>query len=299
VIGFIVNPVSGNGRGAAVWSKLESVLKKRNTAYVVEKTAKMGDAKQLTIEMLTRGEVQVLVAVGGDGTVNEVINGMIAVNTPCRFAHIAAGSGNDFARGHALPTEPIEALEKILNAEEGKAIDLLQVNGRIAANAVGAGFDGQVAKTTNEASYKKLLNRLRLGVFAYIISVIRVLFFYRPSTVWLSVDGEEEEIEGVWLIAVANIANYGGGMLICPGAAANDGIAEVCVVSKVTRWGLLRAFPLIFSGAHVNHPAVRFYRGTAIAVRTAKPLVVHADGETVGQTPISIEVLPNRLQVLK
>lgn len=298
-IGFIVNPVSGNGRGAAVWSRLEAVLKKRNIDYVVEKTARMGEANRLTVGMLTRSEVKVVVAVGGDGTVNEVINGIIEANVPCQFAHIAAGSGNDFARGHGLPVDPVDALDKIISAKEGEAIDLLQVNDRIAVNAVGAGFDGQVAKTTNHASYKKLFNQLRVGVLSYIISVIRVLFFYQPCTVSLTIDGVEDEIEGVWLIAIANIPNYGGGMLICPSAVANDDVAEVCVVSKVSRWGLLRAFPLIFSGAHVNHPAVRFYRGTNIKVHAAKPLVVHADGETVAETPISVRVLHKRLHVLK
>jgi len=297
MIGFVVNPVSGNGRGAKVWRELENVLQERGISYQVKLTMESGEAKQLASQLVIAG-ARLVVAVGGDGTVNEVINGLYEADGHCLFGHIATGSGNDFARAYGISRNPREALETILAGRQVMAIDLLRINDRVAANAVGAGFDGQVAKTTNEAAYKKLCNRLKLGFLAYIVSVLRVLLSYRPSRVTIRVDGREETIDQVWLIAVSNIPNYGGGMLINPHALADDGIAEVCVVSNVGRWELLRAFPLIFSGAHVNHPAVRFLRGRRIEISSQHPLIVHADGEVVATTPLVIEVVPHRQQVL-
>ncbi len=173
------------------------------------------------------------------------------------------------------------------------------MNDRVAINAVGAGFDGQVAKVTNEASYKKWFNRWKLGMVSYVVSVLRVLFSYKPCDATITVDGKTERLSQVWLIAVANIPNYGGGMLICPKAVFDDGIAEVCVVSGVSRWSLLRAFPLIFSGAHVKHPAVRFFSGERISIQSERPLVVHADGEVVAETPITVTVLKRHQKVIK
>lgn len=154
-----------------------------------------------------------------------MINGIHAAGSTCKLAHIAAGSGNDFARRHRLPATPVKTLEKILQAkedEEDKAVDLLQANGRMAINSVGTGFDGAVAREANKAWYKKWLNQWKLGVLSYIITVIRVLFYYQPCTISLNIDGKEERLSNVWLIAAANIPNYGGGMLICPDADDQD-----------------------------------------------------------------------------
>lgn len=294
MLGFVVNPVAGNGRGLLVWKRLEKELVRRRIGFRVKMTTEQGEAKKLAESLLRKEEVSKVIAVGGDGTVNEVMNGIKEAGRSCPFGHIPAGSGNDFARGHSLERDPVLALEHILADHANKAIDLLQVNGQIAVNAVGAGFDGQVAKTTNEAVYKKWLNRLGLGKIAYVMSVIRVLLSYRTCRVKLHIDGRENELNEVWLIAVANIPNYGGGMLICPDAVPDDGKAEVCVVSGVSRWALLCAFPMIYKGTHVSHPGVRFFQGRRIVIESERELIVHADGEVIASTPIAVEVTPQR-----
>ncbi|MEJ8547361.1 diacylglycerol/lipid kinase family protein [Brevibacillus borstelensis] len=290
MFGFIVNPVAGNGRGLLVWNRPQKELERRRAIFRVKMTAKQGEAKKMAVELLQKEEVSKIIAVGGDGTVNEVISGMKMAGIPCTFGHIPAGSGNDFARGHSLPSDPVAVLEHILAEGEGKAIDLFRVNGQIAVNAVGAGFDGEVAKVTNEAAYKSWLNRWRLGKLSYIISVIRVFLSYQTCRVTLRVDGQETILDSVWLVAVANIPNYGGGMLICPGAVPDDGMAEVCVVCNVSRWSLISAFPMIFTGSHVHHPGVRFFRGQQIVIESERELKVHVDGEVSESTPITVEV---------
>ncbi|NGQ96085.1 diacylglycerol kinase family lipid kinase [Brevibacillus sp. SYP-B805] len=298
MIGFIVNPVSGNGRGAKVWQAIEERLKERQVSYLVKMTGERGEAERLAAEIVRQNGITLVVAVGGDGTVHEVVNGLVQANTACMFSHIPTGSGNDFSRAYNLSLDPQQAMETVLAHASTKVIDLLQINHRIAVNAIGAGFDGQVAKTTNEAGYKKFFNRIKLGPFAYILSVIRVLFSYQPSDVTLEVDGTAHRLSNVWLIAIANIPNYGGGMMICPQAVPDDGIAEVCVVSNISRLSLLTTFPKIFTGAHVTHPAVRFYRGKRITVSSVRTLVVHADGEVVAKTPITVEVVPKKQRIV-
>ncbi|MGI6185471.1 MULTISPECIES: diacylglycerol kinase family protein [Bacillales] len=298
MLGFIVNPVSGNGRGAMVWKQLEEELRQRNVAYLVRKTSMAGEAKQLAVDVLQNGSVTGIVAVGGDGTVNEVVNGIHESQVACAFGHIPAGSGNDFARGHNLPRDPLQALEKILQGNVTKTIDVLQLNGMVAINSVGAGLDGQVAVTANRARYKRWLNKIKLGVLAYFLAVVRVLLTYKPCSVTVVIDDRQETLENVWLIAVANISSYGGGMQICPDAVPDDGRADICVVSHASRWSLLRAFPLIYTGKHVHHPAARFFRGATITIQSERPMVVHADGEMAGVTPITVNVARRRLTIL-
>lgn len=319
MIAFIVNPVSGNGRGRKVWNEIERVLRRREIGHAVRFTTGPGTAVAFAGEMLHSGQYSVIAAVGGDGTVHEVVNGLWsaarqagnqeaaaaaetskeATHIACRFAYIPAGSGNDFARGHGIPLQPLEALELILKEPAGSPIDLLHMNGRVAANSIGTGLDGQVALETNEAGYKKLLNKLRLGKLAYVLALVRVLFTYRPCDMKLLVDGSKTEKSRVWLIAVCNIPHYGGGMLICPSARPDDGKANICIVSGISRLKLLMLFPLVYSGKHVGHPAVSFLSGRSVEIESSRPHVAHMDGELARPERIRIETLPARVSVIK
>ncbi|WP_139492494.1 diacylglycerol/lipid kinase family protein [Brevibacillus dissolubilis] len=332
-IGFVVNPVSGNGRGRRVWGKLERVLQDRKINYQVRFTGRIGEAEKLAAELARQSDLSTIVAVGGDGTVHEVVNGLYQwlqdndsgqmnysarKQATIRMGYIPAGSGNDFARAHQIPRYPLEALELILSnhvvgnashagigdkayepAQPSHAIDLIKFsNNRVAVNVVGAGLDGQVAHEANHASYKPWCNRFGLGGIAYVISLVRILFSYQPCSLSINVDGQNETLTDVWLIAVANSPYYGGGMKICPQAQSDDGIAEICVVYRVSRWTLLRMFPQVFSGAHVSHPGVHFYRGRKITLRADKELFLQADGEGEKFTQLVIEMLPAYLPIL-
>ncbi|WP_409343154.1 diacylglycerol/lipid kinase family protein [Paenibacillus sp. MBLB4367] len=311
MIVFIVNPVSGNGRGKKVWKEIERVLRQRSIGHAVRFTTGAGTAGALAGELLRTVRPAAVIAVGGDGTVHEIVNGLwgaarsggadpaAAADAAWRFGYIPAGSGNDFARGHGLPQEPLAALELILAGTSVIPIDLLLMEGRVAANSIGTGLDGQVALETNEAGYKKLLNRLRLGKLAYVLALVRVLLTYRPCDMRLLVDGRTTEKSRVWLIAVCNIPHYGGGMMINPAAKPDDGLAEVCIVSGISRLKLLLLFPLVYSGKHVGHPAVTFLSGRAIEIESSRPHVAHMDGELARPERMRIEVLPAQISVIK
>jgi diacylglycerol kinase (ATP) len=286
---FIVNRVSGNGRGLVRWSKVEPVLKKKGIPYRVAFTERPGHATELAREAVKSG-VQAVVAVGGDGTVHEVGNGLVETDVP--FGYIPAGSGNDFATDQGIPRDPVKALERVLE-HRPRRVDTADFGGRVMISSIGVGFDGQVAKVVNNSRWKQLL-----GKGSYALGVLRELRRFQPTRVVLEVDGKVHREDGVWLIAIANISCYGGGMRICPEARNDDGLLDICLVRGISRLNLLRLFPLVFSGKHVNYPYIVMLRGSQITVSSEAPLVVHADGEIVGETPISVRIRPQSLWVL-
>lgn len=302
-IGIIVNPLSGNGRGSNIWGEIEAYLRSHHISYVAKITTHAGEATQHAITLIQEHHVIQLIVIGGDGTVHEVAGGVWELqqaDNPCPIAVIPAGTGNDFSKAYGIPTQPLEALQIALQATTTVKIDLLHAsNKQIAVNSIGAGFDGMVAKITNEASYKKLLNRIGLGKLSYFISILRVFATYQPSTAWLNVDGREYELPNMWLAAVANIPFYGGAIQICPTASPYDGVADVVVIQSKGRIRLLPVLFTVYQGKHTKHPAVSFYQGKSIAIRTEKPLLVQADGEFAGSTPLQIEIAPSAIAVIR
>jgi diacylglycerol kinase (ATP) len=298
MIGFVVNPASGNGRGNKVWHQLEAVLNSRNIPYIVQFTTQQREAELITSNWTKDSEVTIIVAVGGDGTVHEVANGLYQARSSKPLGYIPAGSGNDYARGHLIPLQPLRALEVVLYSRNTRHIDVILMNNQIAVSSIGIGLDGQIARVTNQASYKKLFNQLRLGKLSYVLSLIRVLFTYKTCPVSICIDGTTYQAGKVWLIATANIPYYGGGMQICPQANPTDGQAELCIVSAINRAELLRVFPQVYKGTHVKHKAISFYQGRMIEIEAARPLEIHMDGETAGTTPALLEVLPAALNII-
>ncbi|MDQ0217850.1 diacylglycerol kinase family lipid kinase [Peribacillus cavernae] len=292
---FIVNKVSGNGRALKIWSLIEKILQEKNIRYCVHFTQKSNHATQIVQEYINNKETAVIIAVGGDGTVHEAINGLSGSNIPLGI--IPAGSGNDFCRALGIPLRFDKALERILK-DERKVIDIGRINDKYYATVVGIGFDGQVAHTTNISKYKKLLNLFRLGGISYIVGVFKVLFYYKPTNVDLKVDKKQQKIANVWLIAVANSPSYAGGMLICPNAINTDGLFDICIVQGISRWELLRILPTVFKGKHTSHPSVTILKAREVEILSDSPMIAHGDGEIIGQTPVKISVKPRSLYVL-
>jgi diacylglycerol kinase (ATP) len=302
LIGFIVNPLSGNGRGANIWKEIETHLQMNQIPYVAKITKKAGEAKELTISIIPEHSVKKLIIIGGDGTIHEAACGLAHLQKAgihCSLAVIPAGTGNDFAKAYSIPKEPIQALSIALSEKKKVQIDLLRgLNELVAVNSIGAGFDGMVAKLTNESSYKKYLNRLGLGKLSYFLTILRVFATYQPCTVWLKVDDTDHELPHTWLAAVANIPFYGGAIQICPSASPHDGIADIVIIQSRGRFRLLPVLFTVYQGKHTNHPAVSFYKGTSISLRTQIPLLIQADGEYAGATPLQITLEPASITVI-
>ncbi|MEF3304919.1 diacylglycerol/lipid kinase family protein [Paenibacillus sp. GYB003] len=295
MIWFVVNRMSGNGRGMKVWRQVERVLDERRIEYGHRFTERQGHAGELARQLSEQPGTTAVVAVGGDGTVHETANGL--AGSPVAVGCIPAGSGNDFCRSLGIPAAWEEALERAL-ALDRKRIDAGIVNGRLFVISAGIGFDGDVALYTNRSWYKRWLNRLGVGSLSYVVTVLRLLVSYRPCEIELDVDGVRSVHSGVWLLAAANMPYYGGGMKICPEARHDDGILHLCLVTNIGRLELLRFFPRVFQGTHTAHPSVTMLSGRRIRIAGSSPMTIHADGEYGGTTPADIELLPERLYVL-
>jgi YegS/Rv2252/BmrU family lipid kinase len=295
MIWFIVNRVSGHGRGYKVWRRVETLLKTKQIDYGVTFTERPRHATEIAKTLSKQKNMDKIVAVGGDGTLHEVANGL--VGSGVALGYIPAGSGNDFARGLRIPRNCKKALQQVLSGTK-RSIDIALISQEIIINAAGIGFDGQVAKTTNQAKYKKWLNRLRLGKFSYIFSAMKVLIQYQPSEVTVVIDNQEHTFRHVWLIAIANIPFYGGGMIICPEARCDDGQFDVCIVHGISRWTFLKLFPRVFTGTHIFHHAVTTLTGKQMEVMSTFPLPIHGDGEILGETPTVITIKKGALDVI-
>lgn len=287
---FIVNPISGNGRGKRIWPRIEAELKRRGIVYSVNFTERKGHAMTLASKLVSHPGLQAIVAVGGDGTVHEVVNGLIDKNVP--FGYIPSGSGNDFARAEGIPINPLKALKRIFQ-HRSYLIDTAEINGRRMIGSLGIGFDGQVAQAVNLSQWKA-----RLGKLSYVWGFSHVLRHFQPQQVNVNIDGQTSTYDGVWLIAVTNIPNYGGGMKICPDARWDDGQLDICVVHGISRGKLLALFPSVFRGSHIRYSAVTMKRGKEIHVTSEKPMIVHADGEIIGETPLTIKISPQSLLII-
>lgn len=290
---FIVNKTAGNGKGLRVWEATEKLLKVKKVVYKVSFTEYKGHAGKL-MEQINE-VITAVIVVGGDGTIHEVVNQLIAKEVA--LGVVPAGSGNDLARSLRVPFDAKGALERIL-AGEIRSIDIPKVGEEYFISIAGLGFDGKVAEVTNKSKSKRFLNKIGLGGLSYILNIFQVLFTYKSSKVSLIVDGEIREYEDVWLVAIANLPYYGGGIMICPDAKADDGLLDVCVVSGIGRWELLFVFPLAFKGKHVNHRHVTMLRGSIISVNPDKPLIMQCDGEIVQTDSMDFRMEKCRLRVL-
>ncbi|NMD72737.1 diacylglycerol kinase family lipid kinase [Bacillus sp. DNRA2] len=303
---FIVNPQSKNGYGEHIWKVVKAELERRRVRYQIYFTQYPGHASAIA-EEIAKGSIgeTVVVAVGGDGTIHEIINGIIHYSS-IKLGIIPCGSGNDFARGYRIPNEPLLALKQIIEHEQKKReyIDIGKVRfnhgGKeiFFANNMGAGFDAEVASGANKSKLKLLFNRFSLGGLVYGLILIKKLFSFKCSRIDINIDGEQYSFPSTWFITIANQPFYGGGMIIAPEAIATDGELNIVIVNQLSKIKLLAVFVSVFWGGHVKFKEVTLLSGKKISISSSHSLLVHADGEICGNTPLELEVIPKALSII-
>lgn len=290
----IVNPSANRRRANALWERVLPHLARAGIEVDVVYTTGPGDGVRLAAAAAREGWPAVL-AVGGDGTVHEVANGLLcaaggAATLP--LGVVAAGSGNDFAEVAKLPRDP-ELLAQRFARGTTRAVDAGRVNDRFFVNGVGIGFDARVGL---EARGVRLLR----GAAIYPWALLKVLRTHHTPQVRVCVDGVQIADGPVTLVTVANGGRCGGGFWLCPDARPDDAILDVLVAGPLGRIDTISLALQSRSGSHVNNAAASFHRGREIRITANEPLPVHADGEPLGEWPreVRLEVLPGRLTLL-
>jgi len=282
----IINPAAGGGRAGRMWPRVGSVLRHAGWDLTECLTERRGHASDLA----AAASADVVVAVGGDGTAHEVVNGMLRGSRPGVLGVIPSGTGSDFARALGLPRDPLAAAEVLVTGRP-RRVDVGEVNGRYFLTIAGAGFDGEVARLVN--SWPKVLG----GTMMYVLGILKMLATYRPVDVEIVLDGVSQR-ERLFLIAVGNTAWNAGGMWTVPAARADDGILHALIAGPLTRLETLGVLPKMFSGRHLGHPKIRQTQALEIRVTSATPLSIQADGESIGTLPALFTVHPQALTVL-
>jgi diacylglycerol kinase (ATP) len=291
----ILNPAADRGGAERSWGRARSELERSGAAFELVRTTRGGEATELAAAA-SRGVWRAVVAVGGDGTVQEVANGLLrgsAVGEGPPLGVIAVGSGNDFVKLLGLPRDRPRAAVRHLLEGTVRQVDVGRVGDRYFTNGVGIGFDARVAVEARK------IQRLR-GLAIYAWALVKVL--RRHSTPWMRVelDGVVVADRELTLVTVGNGACHGGGFWICPGALIDDGLLEVCIADALSVRRLLPLLPRVMRGTHVGHPAVEMHAARTIRITSREPVAVHADGEILseGTTSLEMEILPGRLAVL-
>jgi diacylglycerol kinase (ATP) len=281
----IVNPAAGRGRAARAWKRLRDV----HPSVDCVMTEAPGHARRIAREAARRG-VERVVVVGGDGTVSEAAGGV--AGTQVALGVVPAGTGNDFSRALGLPTTPGTAARLALEGST-QWVDLGQahIGARCVAfvNVAGCGFDAEVVRRTSAAPQLG-------GMLPYLIGILRTLLAFRPRPMRFVFDGQSFDRRALG-VAVANGPRYGGGMLIAPGAAVDDGLFDVCLIGHVNPVQLLALLPRLYTGTHGGHRAVEFFRCRELRVEPllSADVTCQADGELLGEIPVTFRIQPRGL----
>jgi len=284
---FIVNPEAGRGDGRRVFASLRGELESRGISYDSVMTTGPGHAT----EAARGASTPVTVGVGGDGTLNEIANGM--AGSARALGIIPAGSGNDFIKSVGVPRRPVDALHVLL-AGNVRRVDVGSVRctqekegggnsaPRLFVNGVGAGFDAAVAARTKEIP-------LLGGTLLYLAAVFQTLGRYTAPA--FRMEGEHARRDApALLIAVGNGRCAGGGFYLTPDASVDDGLLDICAVDDKNVLEILKLMPRVMRGKHHDIPGVKFFRDTNFVITADTPFYVHADGEIVGVNVRRVEL---------
>lgn len=296
---IIVNPAAGANSSRRKWIRIRELLKHIGFRFDYEYTDCSGHAIELAREAAIKGYNH-LVAVGGDGTVNEVANGILnsSAANETSLGIISTGTGSDFVRSIGIPHHYIQACSHI-SSPDRLTVDVGIVeyhkNGqkfqRYFLNTAGIGLDAAVVEATEK------IPKNCGGTIPYLLGLIRALITYKNKMVTLVTDGNKETQRVVGII-VANGSYAGGGMHLAPLARLDDGLLDIVVVGDMGKIELLRSFPRVYKGTHIDLPKVKMRKSTDISITSAERALVYADGELLGESPARFRIFPSALQIV-
>lgn len=280
---IILNPKAGRGNSEKLWHHWQQQL---SITHTLHRTKHSGHAYELAKEIAQAAheteQSTCIIAIGGDGTIHEVINGVLG-NDFVTVGAIQAGSGNDFSRTYRVFNNP-EQLRQFLHTPKKEMHDCGIVEFQqphAFVNSCGIGFDAFVTVLTNGSKVKKILNKLRLGKLSYVYYLIRGLIKFKPFELDIIHNGAKRNFQNVWFATICNQPFFGGGMKISPYSKTNDGELELIVVHNLSRMKLLFVFSSVFFGKHLRFKEVTQMSGQQFQLLYNTQLYCQTDGETV------------------
>lgn len=307
MIYIIVNQAAKTGKSMGVWKEVRTYLAEWNIQYKAFRTQYAGHARILAqkISSLADEDIRIIV-LGGDGTVNEVINGIVDFER-VKLGVIPAGSGNDFAKGVQISMDVEQNLRNIIFNETVYACDLGIVTyegcerPRYFAISSGYGFDAIVCKMANESKLKKRLNKYGLGKLAYIMIAVKTLLSMDTCQASVMLDGRSMfGYNQLVFSASMNTKAEGGGIPMTPKAKQNDGKLSLCTVHDIPAWRTFFVLPFLMLGRHERFRCFSIKEYESMEVKLSKPMTLHADGEFLANTDtLCYECIPGVLRLLK
>lgn len=298
----IVNPNAGKGRGAKDWDKISVILKKENLSFAVKFTERKGHAIILTLEAISAG-FRKIITVGGDGTLNEVVNGVFS-NDVCpskeiSLALIPVGTGNDWGRMFGIPLN-YEIAVKIIRDNKMMVHDVGLVSyydgtekkKRYFINIAGLGFESVVVWKTNLQKEKG-----RGGKLIYFYNLLTSLLSYNNTKAEIIIDGEIIHAD-VFSVNIGNGRYCGGGMRQTPDALPNDGLLDVTIINGMGKFEIIRNLKILYDGTILNHPKIDGYKCKSIKVSSDSIIYTEADGESLGHTPAEFSIIPASINII-
>jgi len=299
---LIINPASARGNMARRYPQIEQILRAENFSFDAVFTERRGHATDLARAAVNAG-YDLIVAVGGDGTLNEVVNGMVtqdgkAVNPNAVLGVISSGTGADFVRTANIPRDMFLAARHLARATQAIPLDLGQITYRVNdqpavrffANVAGMGFDAQVVARLEQ------MGKRGSGTIPYYSALVATLSRFHNFDLTLTIDGKT--IRGKMNpIVVCNGKYFGGGMMIGPNASLNDGKFHVVFGHDFTALELLLATPKLYNGTILTHPKATEYVAETITVESPERVMIQADGELIGEGPATFRICPAALKL--
>jgi len=301
-IAFIVNPSSANGSTGKAWGRIRERARERLGPFEYHLTEAPGDAIRLAREAV-RGGVEILVCVGGDGTLNEMVNGIMGAGggQGVRLGAIPRGTGCDFSRSAAIPTDLDGALE-LLAQGDARSLDVGRftfhdhqggTSERYFLNILSFGLGGEVVERVNRTT--KFFGGFLSFIWATLISIV----LYEKKRIRILVDEDFDREVLCWNVAVANGRYHGGGMHVAPDARLDDGLFQVTIVGDLSLPGVFRRLPYLYNGRIYEIPEVTALAGRRIEAASDREVLLDVDGEQPGRLPLTVKVVPRALRFIR